>query len=275
MPVSDDTPLSSLYEETKAPETEDSQQPPEITTYTVPLYMEVGDKVQWEYTYAADGLSFSRTDYTEETPIIYTVCVDENGTPLYREWTVMVNNERTELWRDDYYVDENGFICDEKRYCEGQIQNAYTYTYGENGEMATQQTRNVQQENTFYRLLYDDNGTHIGTRYEKYNGEVGYYEEEKVCTYDRKGRIATETTSSLHTEYTYMENDGHVVSKKVTCTAGDYTWTYTFNYTYENGALTCEEQLFNGEVKSRIYYTQTEFEYYATLEKWVFRERLP
>lgn len=270
----DDTPLSPLPPETDSP-TPPTSDEPEAITYTVPLYQEVGGKVQWEYTYSTDGLSFAKTDLSEEVPITYTVTVDENGAPLHREWTVVVNDTRTEAWRDDYFVDENGVIYEEKRYCEGQIQNAYSYTYGENGEIATQESRNVMQENTTYRLLYDEMGTHVATRYLKYNGESGYYKDETVCTYDEKGRLASETTDSLYTEYTYMEKDGYTVSMKVTCTAGDYTWTYSYNYIYEDGKLSCEEYVYGGEVKSRIYYTQTEFEHYESLEKWIFRERLP
>ena len=149
---------------TSSTETEITQ-PQKKDTYTVPLRKEKNGKVQWEYTYSPDKMTLSKTDYTEETPITYTVYFDENGLPLKREWTVTVNDTRSEKWRDDYYLDDAGRIVDEKRYCEGVIQTAYTYTYEEDGPIQTQQSRNLKQQNTIYRLLYDEMGTHVGTRF--------------------------------------------------------------------------------------------------------------
>jgi len=244
-------------------------------TYTVPLRLEIDGVVQWEYAYAPDGLSLSKTDYTEETPITYTVIFDENGAPLRTEWTVAVNDERSEAWRDDYYLDEAGRIVDEKRYCEGEIQNAYTYTYEESGAIATQESRDVFQRNTFYRLIYDEMGTHVATRYKNYLGEAGYHMQEKTCTYDEKGRIVTESSPTVQREYVYMEKDDVLVGKRVVNTVGEYKWSYTYSYTYEDGRLLREDCSFEERLSDTKFYTETEFAHYARVQEWVFRERLP
>ena len=248
---------------------------PKAETYTVPLRHEKDGTVQWEYTYGADGLSLSKTDYTEETPITYTVTFDENGVPVCMEWTVIVNDTRTEKWRDDYYLDENGRIIEEKRYCEGEIQNAYAYTYDEEGRIGTQTTRDVKQQNIIYRLLYDEMGTHVGTRYKKYNGEAGYYTEMKTCTYDGEGRIIKEETTSYTTEYEYTLTGDLITQKKVTNTAGDYSWSYYYQYTYENGNMVREDCSFGGALTDSAFYCETEFEHYSNAINWIFRERLP
>lgn len=259
---------------TVADETSDTFEP-EIITYTVPSRHEKDGKVQYEYAYSEDGLSLSKTDYTEETPITYTVTFDEAGNPLNQEWTVVVNDTRTELWRDDYYLDENGRILDEKRYCEGQIQNAYTYTYNEDGSINTQQTRNVKQQNIIYKYLYDEMGTHIATRFKKYNGEAGYYMEEKSCTYDEEGRILTETSPSYTTVHEYSLKEGFVTQEKITNIAGEYSWSYYYQFTYENGKMTKKDCSFEGVLTDTEYFEETQFEHYKKAIDWIFRERLP
>lgn len=245
------------------------------TSYTVPQKWEKDGKIQWEYTYSPDGRSLSKTDYTEESPITYTVTFNENGDPVSMEWTVAVNDTRTEVWRDDYYLDDAGRIIEEKRYCEGQIQNAYGYTYDSKGRMETQTSRNVKQENTIYRFLYDEMGTHIGTRYKKYNGEHGYHMEEKTCTYDSSGRITKEESPSLTVTHEYTLSDELVTREKITSTVGDYSWSYYYGYTYENGKLIKKDCSYDGAVTDHEYFTQTSYEHYFDAINWIFRERLP
>ena len=261
--------------ETTVPEETTGEPEPEIISYTVPTRHEKDGRVQYEYTYAEDGLSLSKTDYTEETPITYTVTFDENGNPLKLEWTVVVNDTRTELWRDDYYLDDDGRIKDEKRYCEGQIQNAYTYTYNEDGSIDTQQTRNVKQQNITYKYLYDEMGTHIGTRFKKYNGEAGYYMEEKTCTYDEEGRILTETSPSYTTVHEYSIKEGFVTQEKITNIAGEYSWNYYYQFTYEDGKMIKKDCSFEGVLTDTEYFEETQFEHYKKAIDWIFRERLP
>ncbi len=261
--------------ETTVPEETTGEPEPEIISYTVPTRHEKDGRVQYEYTYAEDGLSLSKTDYTEETPITYTVTFDENGNPLKLEWTVVVNDTRTELWRDDYYLDDDGRIKDEKRYCEGQIQNAYTYTYNEDGSINTQQTRNVKQQNITYKYLYDEMGTHIGTRFKKYNGEAGYYMEEKTCTYDEEGRILTETSPSYTTVHEYSIKEGFVTQEKITNIAGEYSWNYYYQFTYEDGKMIKKDCSFEGVLTDTEYFEETQFEHYKKAIDWIFRERLP
>lgn len=266
---------TAVTEETSTAEAETDAPEPEIITYTVPSRHEKDGKVQYEYIYARDGLSLSKTDYTEETPITYAVTFDEAGNPLKQEWTVVVNDTRTELWRDDYYLDDRGWIKDEKRYCEGQIQNAYTYTYNEDGSIDTQQTRNVKQQNITYKYLYDEMGTHIATRFKKYNGEAGYYMEEKSCTYDEEGRILTETSPSYTTTHEYSLKEGLVTQEKITNIAGEYSWSYYYQFTYENGKMTKKDCSFEGVLTDTEYFEETQFEHYKKAIDWIFRERLP
>lgn len=258
-------------------ETEKPAAPPplEADTYTVPLRVEKDGKLLWEYTYSSDGLSLSRTDYREETPITYTVTFDGEGNPLRMEWVVVVNDTRTEKWRDDYYLDEDGRIIEEKRYCEGQIQNAFAYTYDSEGRMDMQTSRDPKQRNTIYKLLYDDMGTHVGTRFKKYNGEAGYFHEMKTCTYDKEGRLVREETSSYATDYEYTLTDGLVTQKKVTSSTGDFKWSYYYQYTYENGHMVKEDCLYDGVLTDTTQYAETEFEHYFNAINWIFRERLP
>lgn len=265
---------TALKETSKAEETTVAPVP-ETVTYTVPSRHEKDGRVQYEYTYAEDGLSLSKTDYTEETPITYTVTFDDAGNPLKTEWTVVINDARTELWRDDYYLDESGRIVDEKRYCEGQIQNAYTYTYNDDGSIDTQETRNVKQQNIIYKYLYDDMGTHTGTRFKKYNGEAGYYMEEKACTYDDGGRLLTETSSSYSTVHEYTLKEGLVTQEKITNIAGEYSWNYYYQFTYEDSKLTKRDCSFEGVLTDTEYFEETEFEHYKKAIDWIFRERLP
>lgn len=247
----------------------------EKSTYTVPLYMEKDGVVQYEFSYDPEGASFSKTDNTEESPITYTVFFDEKGLPLRREWCVTVNDTRTENWRDDYYLDEDGRIIDEKRYCEGEIQNAYTYTYDEEGRIATQESRNLKKENIIYRLLYDDMGTHIGTRYKKYTGESGYYKELREFEYDSDGRITDEITDSYTAEYEYTFKGDYLTVKKITYKTEGYSWSYYYSYTYENGKLIREDCSFDGVLTSSTYYTETEYEHFSNAIDRIFGERLP
>ena len=266
---------TTLAEETTLLEETTAVSEPEIISYTVPSRHEKDGRVQYEYIYSPDGLSLSKTDYTEETPITYTVTFDGEGNPLRLEWTVVVNDTRTEKWRDDYYLDEDGRIVDEKRYCEGEIQNAYTYTYNEDGSINTQQTRNVKQQNTMYKYLYDNMGTHVATRFEKYNGEAGYYTEEKTCTYDDAGRILTEESSSYTTVHEYSLKEGLVTQEKVTSIAGEYSWSYYYQFTYEDTKLVKKDCSFEGVLTDTEYFEETEFEHYKKAIDWIFRERLP
>ncbi len=259
---------------TAPPETEVTEPTKEVT-YTVPLKKEKDGKLQWEYTYSADGMTLSKTDYTEETPITYTVYFDENGLPLKREWIVTINDTRTEKWRDDYYLDEEGKIIEEKRYCEGQIQTAYAYTYEDDGKIATQNSRNVKQENTIYRLLYDEMRTHVGTRFSRYNGERGYYHEEKTCTYDEAGRVLTEKTESLTISHEYILTSGLVTQEKITNEGADYKWSYYYGNTYENGCLVRKDCYYDGTMTDSEYFGETEYKHFYDAINWIFRERLP
>ena len=220
-------------------------------------------------------MTLSKIDYTEETPITYTVYFDENGLPLKREWTVVINDTRSELWRDDYYLDENGRIVDEKRYCEGLIQNAYTYTYEEDGKIQTQQSRNVKQQNTIYRLLYDEMRTHVGTRFSRYNGEAGYYHEMKTCTYDEAGRILTEETDSIKVTHEYTLTSGYVTQEKITSESAGLKWVYYDGNTYENGCLVRKDCYYDGVITDSEYYLETESRHFYDAINWIFRERLP
>ncbi|MBQ4066161.1 MAG: hypothetical protein IJD22_00830 [Clostridia bacterium] len=270
-PVPESDTVSDSTTETAVP----PEQPPSLSTYTLPLKWEKNGKVYFEYSYSPDGKSLSLTDHTEETPITYTVFFDDNGTPLRTEWTVAVNDTRTEQWRDDYYTDESGRITEEKRFCEGEIQNAYSYTYDEEGRLATQSSRNVKQENTMYRLLYDERGTHVATRYSKYNGESGYYMAEKTCTYDENGRIVKEESPDLTVTREYTLTGELVTGEKITSTTGDYSWSYYYSYTYENGRMTKKACSYGGAVTDTEYFCETEFEHYYNAVNWIFRERLP
>jgi len=268
-------PADTTEEVTTAPDTTSPVEPTEKETFTVPLRHEKDGRLQWEYTYSADGMSISKTDYTEDPPITYTVYFDEGGLPLRMEWLICVNDTRTEKWRDDYYLDESGRIVDEKRFCEGEIQNAYTYTYDENGRIATQQSRNVAQQNTVYRLLYDEMGTHVGTRFERYNGERGYYHEMKTCTYDDEGRILTETTESVKTTHVYTLTEGLVTQEKVTNDSAGFLWSYYYGYTYENGCLVRKDCSYEGTMTDSEFFCETKYGHYYDAINWIFRERLP
>lgn len=248
---------------------------PEPETFTVPFRYEKGEKVLWEYKYSPDGLSLSKTDYREESPITYTVTFDESGAPLYTEWVVNVNDTRSELWRDEYVLDDEGRIVEERRYCEGDIQNAYSYTYDAEGRMETQQSRNVKQQNTLYRLLYDENGTYTGARYKKYNGEAGNYTEIKTYTYDKDGRITKEETASYKVYHDYTVKEGFVTLEKITNENGDNEWSYYYSYTYENGKLVKKDCSFSGVLTDSEHFGETEFEHYKYAIDWIFRERLP
>ena len=267
--VSDTTVFVTTMED-KGPEI------PKKDTYTVPARREKDGKIQWEYTYSPDGLSMSMTDYTEETPITYTVFFDEGGKPLRKEWTVTVNDTRSEKWRDDYdEFDSEGRITLERRYCEGQIQNAYAYTYDADGRMETQTSRNVKQENITYRFLYDEMGTHVATRFKKYNGEAGYYHEQKTCTYDSSGRIVKEEASSYTVLYDRIYDGEYLTQEKVTHCSGDYSWSYYYGFFYEDGCLIKKDCSFDGVKTDTEYYCETEFLHYYDAINWIFRERLP
>ena len=197
---------------------------------------------------------------------------------MQTEWTVKINEERSELWRDSYdEFDSEGRITLERRYCEGQIENAFAYTYNEAGDIETQTTRNVKQENIIYRLLYDDMGTHTGTRFKKYNGENGYYTEEKKFSYDSEGRIVSEESSSFTTLHEYKLTEGFVTREKITNKSadGEALWSYYYQYFYENGKLCKKDCSFEGEVTESETFCQTELEHYSRAVDWVFRERLP
>lgn len=270
----DTTAPDTTEQVTSSVETEETK-PQEKDTYTLPTRKEKDGKIQWEYTYSSDGLTLSKTDYTEETPITYTVYFDEKGLPLRREWTVTVNDTRTEKWRDDYYLDDEGRIVEEKRYCEGQIQNAYSYTYETDGKIQTQNSRNVKQENTTYRLLYDEMRTHVGTRFLRYNGENGYYHEMKTCTYDEAGRILTEETQSVKVIHEYTLTKGLVTREKITNESAGYTWSYYYGNTYENGCLVRKDCYYGGEMTDSEYFCETEYKHFYDAINFIFRERLP
>lgn len=245
-------------------------------TYTVPLSRRTDGKLTWEYTYSPDGMSLSKTDHTEDPPITYTVTFDESGRPLYTEWTVVVNDTRTELWRDEYdEFDSEGRITLERRYCEGEIQNAFAYTYDSEGRMETQTTRNVKQQNTTYRLLYDSMGTHIGTRYKKYNGEAGYYQAEKICTYDSEGRLLTKKSADVTETHEYILDGSLVVGERIKSESAGYHWSYYYTYKYEKNKLIRKDCSFEGMITDSEEYTETEFEHYLDAVNWIFRERLP
>ena len=250
----------------------------EKVTYTVPTKKFKGDRLLYEYSYSPDGLSMSKTDYTEETPITYTVTFGEDGRPISTEWTVAVNEERSELWRDSYdEFDEAGNITLERRYCEGQIENAFAYTYNEAGDIETQTTRNVKQENITYRLLYDEAGTHTGTRFKKYNGDSGYYSEEKEFTYDGEGRILSEKSPSYTVKHEYKLTEGFVTREKITNESddGELLWCYYYQYSYENAKLVKKDCSFEGTVIENEEFSETEFLHYSHAVNWIFRERLP
>lgn len=254
------------------------KEPEEKVTFTVPVKKIKGNKLLYMYEYSPDGRSVSMTDYTEETPITYTVTFDGAGKPLKTEWTVTVNDERSEAWYDSYdEFDEEGRVTLERRYCEGQIENAFAYTYNEAGDIETQTTRNVKQENITYRLLYDDMGTHTGTRFKKYNGENGYYSEKKIFEYDSEGRIVSEKGAALTVLHEYKLSEGFIVREKITHESadGEAVWSYYYQYSYENGKLTKKDCSFEGEVTESEEFCQTELSHYKWAIDWIFRERLP
>lgn len=268
---------TTYQKETEPAETEPEPEPePEIQTFTLPHYQDMAGDIQWEYEYSPDGLSLSKTVNTEEPPIIYTVYFDENKKPKKTEWTVQVNDTRTEKWEDVYTLDEKGNIIFEKRYCEGELQHTYTYTYDEKGNMISQLTHK-QSDSTeyYYELFYDEMGECISITHSLNGAAPTNYKEGITNTYDDKGRIETTVASTHSISYEYSEKEGLVTTKKATYNGGDSQWSYYYQYTYENSKLIKEESYFFGALSDTIYYTESEHEHYVKALDWVFRERLP
>ena len=260
---------TTISDTTKAPE-------PEPEGFSVPTKLLKDGKLLWEYTYSPDGKKMTKTVYTEESPITYTTVFDDNGKPLYTEWVIVINSERSEIWRDEYdEFDGDGRITLERRYCEGDIQNAFAYTYDAEGRMETQTTRNVQQKNTIYRLLYDERGTHVGTRYSKYNGEAGYYHPQKTCTYDEDGRILTEVSDTLNITHEYKVQKSKVLSEKITMKSGEFSISYYTKNTYVDGLLSLCETYYEDVLTEETHYEKTDYQHYLDAVNWIHRERLP
>lgn len=262
-------------EATSATETEPEDPVPPVT-YTLPEYMVVGDKVQWKYTYDTDGLSISKIDYTESPPITYTLSFDENGMPVKLRWVVEVNETRSEVWEDLYFFDNRGNIETEKRYCEGELQHTYRYTYDDASRMLTQHTikRRNGKEN-LYTLSYDEMGQCIGITEKKNSDAETVYKETIENTYSEDGRIIKTVAPSHEIDYEYQFKEGLVTTEKVTFTSGDVCWSYYYQYAYENSKLSRMDSFFEGDLTDTTYYTESEFEHYLKWSEWVFRDRLP
>lgn len=245
-------------------------------TYTLPLSYEKEGVTLLTYSYGEDGKSLSKTDLGEERPITYTVYFDGNGAPLYTEWLVTVNDQRTELWKDIYTLDENGSIIEEKRYCEGVLQFTYTYTYDSEGRILTQRSLKAKnQSETVYTLSYDDRGTCIGINCKKNGSDEAVYREATTVTYDNGGRVLSITAPSYVETHEYHEKSGFVTNEKVTYVGNDSQSTVYYQYTYVNGKLSKADCSFNGALVDTTLYTESEFAHYEKAIEWVFRERLP
>lgn len=266
---------TSAPETTKAQTTE-STKVEKPTTYTLPLSFEKEGVTLITYSYSEDGRSLSKTDLGEESPITYTVYFDEDGNPTYTEWLVTVNDQRTELWKDIYTLDDNGFIIEEKRYCENQLQFTYNYTYDSEGRILTQRTLKAKnQAETFYTLSYDDHGTCIGINFTNNGSAEAVYREATTVTYDEGGKILTITAPSYVETHEYHEKSGFVTNEKVSYAGTDSQSTVYYQYTYVNGKLSKADCSFNGALVDSTLYTESEFEHYEKAISWVFRERLP
>ncbi len=262
-------------ETTIPPETQEKPPVPSVT-YTLPEYMVVGDKVQWKYTYDPAGLSISKIDYTESPPITYTLNFDENGMPKNLTWVVEVNETRSEVWEDLYFFDEDGNIETEKRYCEGELQHTYRYTYDEEGRMLSQHTiKRRNGKESLYTLFYDEMGECIGITEKKDSKEETVYKEMVENTYSEDGRLIKTLAPSHEINYEYQLKGDLVTTEKVTFVSGDVRWSYYYQYAYENSKLTRMDSSFEGELTDTTYYTESEFEHYLKWSQWVFRERLP
>ena len=183
----DSTAPDTTETETTAEETTDAPRP-EKTTYTLPSSAMKEGRLLYEYHYSNNGLSMTKVDYKEETPITYTVTFDSEGRPLCTEWVVAVNNIRTEKWKE-YTLDSAGNIIKEVRYCEGDIQHVYTYTYDGKGNMLTQRSYDQRKKvSVDYTLAYDEMGECTGVMASDSGKPYTVYKEKSENTYDEKGR---------------------------------------------------------------------------------------
>ncbi|MBE6714691.1 MAG: hypothetical protein E7575_05350 [Ruminococcaceae bacterium] len=245
-------------------------------TYTLPHYADKSGTVQWEYSYSPDGLSLSKTDNTEEPPITYTVRFNEEGLPLNMEWTVIVNDTRTEKWEDIYTLDDNGNIVTEKRYCEGELQHTYIYTYDAEGRIISQTTYKEKDSScNYYRLTYDGKGECIHITHSLNSKPETEYKEALTTAYDENGRLISAVSPSYSINYEYSLTEELVTTKKVSYQSQNAKWSYYYQYTYEDSKLKKEDTYFSGILTETNYYTESEHEHYVKAVDWMFRERLP
>ena len=272
-----DTTAETVADTTAEDTTAKEEEPKEIT-YTLPLSASKDGRLLREYSYSKNGLTMTMTDFTEESPITYTVTFGEDGRLASLEWVVYVNNIRTEKWKDEYTFDEKGNIVTEKRYCEGALQFTYTYTYDENGNMLTQRSSKEYGKNksyTDYVLTYDSHNTCVGITSSLNGGPAEAYKEAIENKYDENGRVVESKSDSYTVTYEYTDKDSLLTNEKVTYKSADFSWSYYYQYTYEKGKLIKEDCSYNGILSDTTLYTESSFLHFADAIEWVFRERLP
>ena len=273
----DTTATETTAPDTTVEDTTEADKEPEEITYTLPLSSTKDGRLLKEYSYSKSGLTMTLTDFTEETPITYTVTFAEDGRPVSCEWVVAVNNIRTERWKDEYTLDDKGNIVTEKRYCEGALQFTYTYTYDENGNMLTQRSQQEYNKKNFtdYILTYDSHNTCVAVTSSLNGAPAEAYKEDVENVYGEDGRIVESRSDSYTVTYEYTDKDGFLTNEKVSYKSTDYSWSYYYQYTYENGKLIKEDCSYNGILTGTTLYTQSTCAHYADAIDWIFRERLP
>ena len=203
-----------------------------------------------EYTYYENGSNKSTTSsYSDGRRDEYAYNEDGNEVSYY---SYAADGTTVTYKRESTYAGE---FCEETvtTYSDGS-QDIETYTYHENGELATDTT--IYADGRKEEYTYTEDGKDLSSTNTNANGNVTYKEEYTYLNGKKASLIRTWNDSEGNfvdsESYTYDENE------KVVSAIDKYSDGSTEEYTYVNGNLVKQE---NKDAEGNLTYSETDFEY--------------